>query len=362
MEEQGFKPARGRGNSKTAQGRRPSLSVVVPCFNEESVIEELLRRLVAACQDTVGNDFEIVLVDDGSSDATRSMLRAAQADNDRIVAVLLSKNHGQQIALTAGLSISRGDRIFVLDADLQDPPELLGPMLEKMSEGYDVVYGKRRTRKGESPFKKVSAHAFYRLMSRLVDLDMPLDTGDFRLMTRRVADVLEDMPERHRFFRGMISWVGFPQTAFEYDRDPRFAGETKYPLRKLLSYAADGITSFSTVPLRVATWLGFIFAALSFVYLVFTLFAWASGATIQGWTSLMIVILLIGGVQLTTIGILGEYLGRLYMQSKMRPMFVIEEIVRSEAPAKSAISSKRGERGERGKRGERGERGQKNDE
>ena len=312
-----------------APSKRVSVSAVVPCHNEEAVVNELLRRLTAACEAAVGDDFEIVMVDDGSRDDTRMLLRAAQAKDPRIVGVFLSRCHGHQLALTAGLAVARGERLFVLDADLQDPPELLGAMIEKMNEGYDVVYGKRRTRKGESVFKQASASAFYRLMSRLVAFDIPLDTGDFRLMTRRVADVLSDMPERDRFIRGMISWAGFPQVAFEYDRDARFAGETKYPLRKMLSFAVGAISSFSTIPLRIAMWIGFIFSALSFALIIYTVAVWLGGSAVQGWSSTMIAVLLIGGVQLMTIGVLGEYVGRTYMQSKMRPLFIVEEIVRA---------------------------------
>ncbi|WP_298910529.1 glycosyltransferase family 2 protein [uncultured Aliiroseovarius sp.] len=310
----------------------PKLSAVVPCYNEEEVFGELLKRLTAACAAVAGNDFEIVLVDDGSSDRTRALLRDAQQQDPRIVAVFLSRNHGHQLALTAGLSVARGERIFVLDADLQDPPELLGPMMSKMDEGYDVVYGKRKTRKGEGPFKQASARLFYRVMSGLVDFDIPLDTGDFRLISRRVADRLNEMPERHRFVRGMISWVGYPQTAMEYDRHERFAGETKYPLRKMLGFAVDAITSFSTVPLRIATWLGICIGVLSLLLIVRSLWVWAAGETVPGWTSLTLVVLLLGGVQMFTIGVIGEYLGRLYMQSKARPLFIIEEIVRGSEP------------------------------
>ena len=316
----------------------PSLSVVVPCYNEEEVLGELLRRLTSACEAVVQDDFELILVDDGSCDRTKSLLREAQKKDRRIVAVFLSRNHGHQLALTAGLSVSRGERIFVLDADLQDPPELLGPMMAKMDEGYDVVYGQRQSRKGENAFKQASARSFYRLMSRLVEFDIPLDTGDFRLMSRRMVDVLNRMPERHRFVRGMISWVGYPQTAFEYDREARFAGETKYPLKKMLRFASDAITSFSTIPLRVATWLGFTIAALSFILVIVTLFAWTSGVTIQGWASIMIVVLLLGGIQLMTIGVLGEYIGRLYMQSKMRPLFIIEEIAQEHTASTSGAN------------------------
>jgi dolichol-phosphate mannosyltransferase len=277
---------------------------------------ELLKRLVAACTDVADEDFEIVLVDDSSSDRTRALLREAQRDDPRIVAVFLSRNHGHQLALTADLSVARGARVFVLDADLQDPPELLGPMVARMDEGYDVVYGRRRPRKDETAFKQASARTFHRLLSRLVEFDIPLDTGDFRLMSRRVTDLLNEMPERHRLIGGVISWVGYLQIALEYDRDPRFAGETTYPLKKMLRFAADAITSFSTVPLRVATWLGFTFVTLSFLLIIIPLVAWASGATIQGWTSIMIIVLLIGGIELTTMGVLGEYVGRRYMQSK----------------------------------------------
>ena len=204
------------------------LSAVVPCYNEEDVLDELLRRLTAACEEIAGQSFEIVLVDDGSTDTTREMLRGFHDRDDRITAVLLSRNYGHQLALTAGLSVARGNRVFVLDADLQDPPELIGPMMARMDEGYDVVYGTRRSRKGESHFKIHSARLFYRLLSRLVEIDIPLDTGDFRLMSRRVTDALQAMPERQRFVRGLISWVGYRQSNFEYDRDMRFAGAVSY--------------------------------------------------------------------------------------------------------------------------------------
>ncbi|MCR9140448.1 MAG: glycosyltransferase, partial [Alphaproteobacteria bacterium] len=200
--------------------------------------------------------------------------------------------------------------------------------------------GQRKSRKGESAFKQVSARSFYRLMSRLVEFDIPLDTGDFRLMSRRVTDLLKEMPERHRFVRGMISWVGFPQTSIEYDRDARFAGETKYPLRKMIGFAVDAITSFSTVPLRVATWLGLFIGVMSLILIVRSLWVWASGTTVPGWTSLTIIVLLLGGVQMVTIGVIGEYLGRLYMQSKTRPLFIVEEIVRT--PKSPSVSTDTG--------------------
>lgn len=317
------------------------LSVVIPCYNEEDVLPELRRRLVPACEEIVGDSFEIVLVDDGSTDATGRILRSFCAEDPRFVSVLLARNHGHQIALTAGLQAAMGDRVLVLDADLQDPPELLGPMMAKMDEGFDVVYGKRRQRAGETAFKKASANVFYRLLNRLSDVDIPVDTGDFRLMSRRVNDVLSDMPEQHRFIRGMVTWIGFSQTALEYDRSERFAGTTKYPFRKMLAFAVDAITSFSVIPLKIATWLGFTMGFMSLVVLVYTLVSWSLGATVAGWTSLMVIVLLIGGVQMIAIGVLGEYIGRLYMQGKQRPLFVVDEVIRSpNSTAKIAGSKK----------------------
>lgn len=306
------------------------LSAIVPCFNEGEGLDELRRRLIPACERVAGNNFEIILVDDGSTDRTREIMRRFHEDDPRFVPVFLSRNHGHQLALTAGLSVARGRRVFVLDADLQDPPELLEAMMARMDEGYDVVYGKRRSRAGETAFKIGTARLFYRILNRLVEIDIPLDTGDFRLMSRRVVNVLQAMPERHRFVRGMISWIGFPQSAFEYERDERFAGETKYPVRKMILLAIDAITSFSVIPLRVASLAGAFCAFLGVIFGVFTLGAWFSGAVVPGWTSLTLIVLLLGGVQLIVIGIIGEYLGRLYMQSKERPMFLIEEVLRKE--------------------------------
>ena len=304
------------------------LSVVIPCYNEEEVLPELRRRLVLVCEEET-TSFEIILIDDGSTDGTRELMRSFSAEDPSFVSVILARNHGHQIALTAGLQAARGDRILFLDADLQDPPELLSAMMQKMDEGFDVVYGQRRARAGETVFKKTTASAFYRLLNRMSDVDIPVDTGDFRLMSRRVNDVLRDMPEQHRFIRGMITWVGYSQAAIEYDREERFAGVTKYPFRKMLGFAVDAITSFSVIPLKIATWLGFAMGFFSLVVLIYTLVAWASGAVVAGWTSLMVIVLLIGGAQMVAIGILGEYIGRLYMQGKERPLYVLDEIIRA---------------------------------
>ncbi|MFM1814462.1 MAG: hypothetical protein RLZ98_1157 [Pseudomonadota bacterium] len=309
---------------------RLKLSVVIPCYNEQEVLEELRRRLVPVCEQVAGNDFEIVLIDDGSSDRTRSMMKRFQSEDPRFVAVLLARNHGHQLALSAGLAVARGDRILVIDADLQDPPELLPGMVQKMDEGYDVVYGQRRSRRGETRFKRFTASLFYRFLDRITDIKIPVDTGDFRLMSRRVLNILVQMPEQHRFIRGMISWIGYPQFAYEYDRDERFAGETKYPLWRMIRLALDAITGFSVVPLKIATWLGFAVAILSALLGVYVLASYLLGGAVPGWTSMSLIVLIVGGAQLFVLGIVGEYLGRLYMQSKGRPLFVIESILRAE--------------------------------
>ena len=322
------------------------LSVVAPCFNEEESIAEFYRRMTDAAVSAVAQH-EIVLVDDGSTDRTwRLMCGLAEADS-RIMAIKLARNHGHQLALSAGLMQCRGDRILIIDADLQDPPELLAKMLEILGAGADVVYGQRRTRKGETRFKTVSAALFYRLLRRLVDIDIPLNAGDFRLMSRRALDVLNSMPEHHRFIRGMVSWIGMRQVPILYDRDPRFAGTTKYPLRKMLRFAIDAITGFSVAPLRWASVLGAIAALLSLLLMCYTLGSWLAGRVVEGWTSLTSIVLLIGSVQLVVLGIMGEYLGRLYIESKRRPLFVIEAIrvgdirTAGEAPTEPKESGRR---------------------
>ncbi len=305
------------------------LSIVVPCFNEQDSLPEFHRRMSAAAGAT-GEAYEIVFVDDGSSDRTWEVLRALSATDPTVIAVKLSRNHGHQLALTAGLTQCRGERVLVIDADLQDPPELLGAMLAMLDAGADVVYGQRRSRAGETRFKTATAAAFYRLLRRLVEIDIPLDAGDFRLMSRRALDVLNAMPEHHRFIRGMVSWIGLRQVPILYDRDARYAGETKYPLRKMIRFALDAITGFSVAPLRLASVLGGVAAALSLLLMIYTLGSWLLGHTTPGWTSLSSIVLLIGSVQLMVLGIIGEYLGRLYIEAKRRPLFVIETVVASQ--------------------------------
>ena len=230
---------------------KKNLSVVVPCYNEEDGIRELHQRVTAACQACVGNAYELVLVNDGSSDASWKLMCELSELDKNVVAVNLSRNHGHQLALSAGLQMCRGERVFIIDADLQDPPELLPKMMERMDDGCDVVFGQRIKSEGETAFKKASAFAFYRLLNRMVDIDIPRDTGDFRLMSRRALDILNSMPEHHRFIRGMVSWIGMRQEALPYERAARFAGETKYPLSKMIRFAIDAITGFSVRPLRL---------------------------------------------------------------------------------------------------------------
>jgi len=312
-----------------------ALSVVAPCFNEFATLPELHRRVAKVCQVQAGDDHEIVLINDGSSDGTWSAILALAAADPHVVGVNLSRNHGHQLALSAGLTVCRGRRVLIIDADLQDPPELLPEMMALMDDGADVVYGQRESRSGETWFKRMSAAAFYRLLRRMVDIEIPLDTGDFRLINRRALDILNAMPEQHRFIRGMVSWIGLDQRPVVYRRDKRFAGETKYPLRRMLKFAVDAITGFSIQPLRAAVHLGVLFGLGSLALLLFTLYGWLAGETVTGWTSLMTVILLLGSVQLLVLGVIGEYLGRLYLESKHRPLFVIDRVVRSEADAQS---------------------------
>jgi dolichol-phosphate mannosyltransferase len=309
--------------------KRPALSVVIPCYNEEDGIDELMLRLTPICQAQFPDDYEIVLINDGSSDRTWEHIGRYADQSRHVIGIDLSRNHGHQLALSAGLNFCRGDLIFIIDADLQDPPELLRPMVEKLkSGGHDVVYGQRVSRAGETAFKKATSSLFYRLLNRLTDVDIPNDTGDFRLMTRRVLDALIAMPERFRFIRGMVGWVGFSQAAFPYEREARFAGHTHYPLGKMITLAIDAITGFSTAPLRFASHLGLLFGFCGLGALVWVASAYFIFGTVAGWTSLAALILIIGSMQLLMLGVFGEYLGRMYMESKQRPLFTVREIRR----------------------------------
>jgi dolichol-phosphate mannosyltransferase len=313
------------------------ISVVVPLYDEEGNVVELLARVSGILERVVrgrGDDYEIVAVDDGSRDATLEALRQAQAGQPRLVIVSLSRNFGHQIAATAGLETARGDAVILMDGDLQDPPELIEAFLTKWREGNDVVYAKRTARRGESVFKVWTARAFYRVIRRLTNVAIPLDTGDFRLMSRRVIDALAESRERHRFLRGLVSWVGYKQVGVEYERDARLSGQTKYPLSKMVRFAFDGITSFSEIPLRFATVLGFAVSIFAFIYTVIVLVLKFIGRNEPGYTSTMVAILFLGGVQLIGIGILGEYVGRIYDQVKGRPLYLISSLERSDPVSK----------------------------
>ncbi len=303
------------------------LSVVAPCYNEEAVLEQFVQRLSKACADAT-DFYEILLVDDGSSDRTWSVIEGLADQDHRIAGIQLFRNHGHQLAVTAGLSIAKGERILLIDADLQDPPELLSAMMAIMDEGADVVYGKRISRAGETTFKLLTAAAFYRLLNRLSSVPIPQDTGDFRLMSRPVVDILVAMPEQHRFIRGMVSWIGGRQVALPYARDARFAGSTKYPLRKMISFALDALTSFSTKPLRAAVWLGLMSSLFAFAILAYAVYQWSAGNVVPGWASSLVAISFFSGTQLFVMGVFGEYLGRVVQEVKRRPLFTIGQIRR----------------------------------
>jgi glycosyltransferase involved in cell wall biosynthesis len=305
----------------------PSLSIVIPCYNEEACLTELHGRLTAAARGAAGDDYEIVLVNDGSLDRSWERMRALAAQDPRLVAINLSRNHGHQLALTAGLDLCSGARILIIDADLQDPPELLPSMIVEMDEqGADVVYAVRRARAGETAFKRGTAKLFYRLLSRLAEIEIPLDTGDFRLMSRRALDALLSLPEQARFIRGMVAWVGFRQVPIAYDRAERHAGQSKYPLSKMIRFALDAVTGFSTAPLRMASHIGLWLVAASVLLLGYIAIGFFTGSAIQGWTSLMLVVVVLGAVQMFVLGMIGEYLGRLYMEAKHRPLYIVAEI------------------------------------
>lgn len=308
----------------------PTLSIVVPCFNEQESVRACHQRLTEVLR-SLDTPYEIIYVDDGSRDDTVKILREIHAEDPHAVIVQLSRNFGHQPAVTAGLSSSLGQAVIIIDADLQDPPELIPEMVALWRSGYKVVYGIRQSRAGETTFKLWTAKAFYRMINSLSDVEIPLDTGDFRLIDRVVVDVFLSMPERHRLLRGMWSWIGFPQVGVPYQRSARFAGETKYPLRKMLGLALDGIVSFSTVPLRFVTLLGFLSAGVAFIGIVYTLFIrLLTHSWVRGWAISFVGMLFMAGVQMLCLGILGEYIGRIYTESKQRPLFIQLEIQRRE--------------------------------
>ena len=306
---------------------RPALSIVIPCYNEAACLDLLHARVSAAARAAVGDDHEIVLVNDGSRDASWPAMRGLAAADAHVVAVNLSRNHGHQLALTAGLDLCAGDQILIIDADLQDPPELLADMRAAMVEqGADVVYAVRRTRQGETIFKKATAAIFYRLLDRLTDTEIPLDTGDFRLMSRRALDAFLALPEQARFIRGMVAWIGFRQVPFPYERQERAAGATNYPFAKMLRLAFDAVTGFSTAPLRFASHAGLALTGVSLLLFVYIAIGFLSGSAVQGWTSTMLVVVFLGAVQMFVLGMIGEYIGRIYVEVKRRPLYIVADI------------------------------------
>lgn len=298
---------------------------MIPVYNEALVIRETYKRLKRVMEQTDGV-YELLFVNDGSKDETLDMLKELAVRDDTVKYLDFSRNFGHQIAITAGMDYASGEAIVIIDADLQDPPELILEMIEKWKEGYDVVYAKRTKRKGETFFKKATAYAFYRLLQAATEIDIPLDTGDFRLIDRKVRDELVGMRERSRFVRGLVSWVGFKQTAIEYERDERFAGETKYPLKKMIRFSLDGITSFSYKPLKLASLLGFLLSLVSVVWMIVVLYLKLfTHSTVTGWSSLVMAVLFFNGVVLMMLGVMGEYIGRIYDEVKHRPLYILKE-------------------------------------
>lgn len=300
-------------------------SVVVPIFNEIDNLSELYRRMIEVMQST-GKQWELVLVDDGSTDGSTEKIRELAGSDKRVRPVIFARNFGHQIAVSAGLDYSRGMAVVIIDADLQDPPEVILELADKWQEGYEVVYAVRAEREGESWFKLWTASLFYRVIFRITDVNIPLDTGDFRLLDRKVVDVMNSMRERHRFLRGMAAWVGFKQIGVEYKRAARYAGETKYPFRKMMRLALNAVTSFSYFPLQVATYFGFIIASIAILAIPVVIIMRMTGSqAFFGQASTLISVLFLGGVQLISLGILGEYIGRLYDEAKGRPMYIVLE-------------------------------------
>ncbi len=306
--------------------RQKIYSIVVPVYNEEEVLPVFYKRLRGS-MDSLNDEYEIVFINDGSNDSSLKIIRGFQEKDRRIKILDFSRNFGHQAAITAGMDYAQGRAVVIIDADLQDPPEVIPSFIKKWKEGYDVVYGIRKERKGESFFKKFSAAMFYRILRKLTDMNVPVDAGDFRLLNREVVEVLKRIRERNRYIRGLISWAGFKQIGVFYAREERFAGKTKYSLKKMLKLAIDGIISFSSFPLRIATYLGTGVAIASFIYTIYAIFIhFFTEQTVAGWTSLIVAILFIGGLQLICLGLLGEYIGRINDEAKKRPLYIIKKV------------------------------------
>jgi len=304
---------------------KPTYSIIAPVYNEKDCLDTLVQR-VGEVMDTTGEPWELVIIDDGSQDGSTDIIRRMAKEDKRVRAVIFARNFGHQIAVTAGMDYSRGNAIIIIDADLQDPPEVMLEMIQRWKEGYQVVYGVRSEREGETWFKKTTASLFYRMIARITDVKIPLDTGDFRLMDRSVVEVMNSMREKHRFLRGMSSWVGYRQIGVSYHRAARFAGETKYPLKKMLKLALNAVTSFSYFPLQLATYVGFISAGISIIAIPIVIIMRLTGSqAFFGQATTLLAVLFLGGVQLISLGILGEYIGRIYDEVKGRPLYIVSE-------------------------------------
>jgi dolichol-phosphate mannosyltransferase len=302
----------------------PTLSVVIPVYNEEMNIGKLYQRLCNALE-TMNTDWEVVYVNDGSKDRSLSILKGLSETDSHVKYIDFSRNFGHQLAITAGIEHAKGEWIVIMDGDGQDPPELIPDLLNKAKEGFEVVYARRRKRDGENFLKKFTARLFYRLLAKITSIEIPVDTGDFRIIHRKIQRILSKMPEQHKYIRGQISWIGFNQTFLEYDREERMGGATKFTYRKMMRFALDGISSFSTWPLKVATISGFLVSAVAFVLIIYSLYQKFFGTTEPGWTSLHISVLFLGGIQLIGIGMLGEYLGRVSDNVKSRPHYIVRD-------------------------------------
>jgi dolichol-phosphate mannosyltransferase len=303
-----------------------TISIVIPVYNEVEVLPVLYHRLTRVMEG-LGESYEIIFVNDGSDDGSLPLLRDLRAGDERVKLLGLSRNFGHQLAITAGLDHSSGQAVVVLDADLQDPPEVIPQLVEQWRKGYDIIFAVREKRRGEGPFKRATAALFYRLLRRLTSTDIPVDAGDFRLMSRKAVDTLKSIRERSRFIRGLAGWIGFRQTSVPYVRDVRYAGTTKYPLKQMVRFAFNGLMAFSSMPLQLASYLGFVVSSVSFVYMAYAVWLKLfTDRTILGWTSVMVAVLFLGGVQLLCLGIVGEYLGRIYEEVKQRPLYIIDEV------------------------------------
>jgi glycosyltransferase involved in cell wall biosynthesis len=324
-------------------GAMPRISVVAPAYNEEEVIEEFHRRVTRVLE-ALGCEYEIILVNDGSKDRTLELMQMLSLQDPMLTIVDLSRNFGKEVALTAGLDHTKGDVVVVLDSDLQDPPELIAELLDGWREGYDIVYGMRMQRDGETWFKRTTAKYFYKLIAQVSRVNIPRDTGDFRLMSRRAVEALSELREEHRFMKGLFAWIGFPSKPLLYHRDARVAGETKWNYWNLWNFAIEGITSFTVAPLKVSTYLGMSIAMLAFLYSVFVIWkAVVFGDPVKGYPSLMAVILFLGGVQLISVGLLGEYVGRIFNEVKGRPLYLVNRVLESQLRGTYVIEAAKAE-------------------